>query len=67
MTYKYIWKKNRKYYLWDNFPTWEKALKVARYHKRRNGSRYFIIKAEEGRWFPTIRYYLYMDKVMKIF
>lgn len=67
MAYRYIWKKNRKYYLWDNFTTWEKALKVAKYHKKKNGSRYFIIEVEEGWLYPVKRYYLYMDKVMKIF
>lgn len=67
MSFRYIWKKNRKYYLWDSFTTWEAAHKIAKYHRKKNKSRYFIIKSETGYLIPQIRYHLYMDKAFKIF
>lgn len=67
MTSKYIWKKNKKYYLWDTYNTWQEALKIAKYYRKKNKSRYFIIRKNTGRIITYYQYELYMDKVMKIF
>lgn len=63
---KYIWIKNKKYYLWETYSTWNEAYKIAQYYKKKNKSKYFIIKYEHGFIIPHIRYRLYMDKVMKL-
>lgn len=63
---KYIWIKNKRYYYYDNYGTWEEAIKIAKWQKKKNKCRYFILKYEHGYLFPEIRYRLYLDKVFRI-
>ena len=63
---KYIWIKNKKYYLYDTYNTWEQARKEALRFRKKNKCRYFITKQEEGWLFPSDRYFLWLNKVMKL-
>lgn len=64
--FKYIYIKNKRYYLYDTYKTWNNALKVAKHFKKKRNARYFILKYEIDRSLDNIRYALYMTKVVKI-
>ena len=67
MGYKYLWKRNKRYYLFGTYDTWKEAYNDARYYTRKNKkNKYFIQKVELGFWFPEIKYRLYMTKYWKI-
>jgi hypothetical protein len=63
---KYIWVKNSRYYLFDTYNTWEEAHKVAMYNKKKNKSKFFILKYESGYLFPQTKYKLYLNKVFRL-
>jgi len=65
---KTIYKRGIKYYYFDIYDTWKEANKLARYYKKKNRSKYIIIKTERSYWFPTgnNRYILYLSKVKRL-
>lgn len=70
MVMKYIWIKNKRYYLYDVYPTWAKAINIAKQQRKKNKkNRYFIVTYEKGNAFgpPEKRYALYMTKVFRLF
>lgn len=67
MITKYIWIKNRRFYLYELYNTYKQARQTANYYKTKNKkNKYFIIKTEKGHFFPKIKYALYMNKIIKI-
>lgn len=64
--YKSILINNKKYYLYDNYGSWQKAHKIAKQKRKKNKSKYFILKQEKGYPIPTTRYHLYFNKTIKI-
>lgn len=65
MHYIYLKREKKKYYYYDHYPTWKQAYNIARYYRRRDNTRYHIIKQQIGTMFPRTRYVLYMNKVIK--
>lgn len=68
---KYIWIKNKRYYLWDTFTTYEQARRVAEAKKKvSKKNKWFIMTHEAGGITGTIyahnNYSLYMTHVIKI-
>jgi hypothetical protein len=64
---KYIWLGGRRYYLYDTYPSWDKAYTVARHHNKKNKkNKYFILKTES---YMTggYKYKLYMTKFARLF
>lgn len=66
---KYIWVKNRKYYLWDTFTTYEQARNVAESKKKRcKKNKWFIMTHQAGGITGTIyahnNYTLYMTHII---
>ena len=67
MAGRYLWIRNKRYYLWNTYDTWKDAYNDARYYCRKNRkNRYFIQKVESGFLFPQIKYRLYMTRVFKL-
>lgn len=66
MAMKYIWIKKQRYYLYGTYNTYSKAITTAKTHRKKNKSRYFIIKHDVGFLFPEIKYSLYLNKVIKL-
>lgn len=66
MGISYIWKKNQKYAWYDDYETWQEALKQAKWHKKRNKAKYFILIVETGdQLISKKKYKLYMTKVWR--
>lgn len=63
---KIIYIGNKPFYLYDSYDSYNEAYKVARYYRRKNGSRSMIFKYQHGFLFPDYRYVLYLNKVRKI-
>lgn len=64
--YKYIYIKNKRYYYFDKFKSWNSAYKTAQYYKKKRNSKYFILKYETDNSLDNIRYALYLTKVIRI-
>lgn len=60
----------RPYYLYEIYSTYEEARKIAKHQKKRNKSRYFIMKHQAGGitgWIiPHEMYALYLDRVIAL-
>lgn len=66
MTELTIIQKGRRYYYYDEYDTYSKALNVAKYWKRKTRTMYYILKVERGGFFGgENKYLLYMNKVIK--
>lgn len=63
MAYRYKWVKSKKYYKYGVFDNWEEALKIAKYMRKKNKSRYFI---EKQRGILGTQYCLYLDRYIRI-
>lgn len=63
---KFIWINNKKYYLYDVFEKRDRALKTAKYYKKKRKCKYFIIAKRGGLLFPETKYELYLTKVIKL-
>lgn len=70
-----IWIKNgtrkkRPYYLYETYSTPEEAKKTAKYHKKKNKSRCFILTHEAegilGYIIPHKMFSLYLDKTIRL-
>lgn len=62
--------KTKTYYLYDTYSTKEEAIKTAKYHKRKNKCRYYIITHEAegilGYTIPHKAYTLYLNKTIRL-
>lgn len=66
MVQNYIVVKGTKYYYYDSYTNYNSAKSTALYYRKEHGSRYFIIKSNDGFWFPRNRYLLYMNNVKRL-
>jgi len=68
MPSRMIYIKNRRYYYYDTFSTYEQAKSVAqRYHKRNKKNKYFILTTESGIILNVKNHHLYLTKTMRLF
>ena len=66
MPTRYIWKKGKRYYYYDTYRLKDNAHKIAKYYRKKNKSKYFIIEYEHGWFSPEKRYQLYLNKVIAL-
>lgn len=58
----HLWHNGKRYYYYETYDTWQEAYRVAQYYKKKNRSRYYIMKIERG-MFLEHYYRLYMNRV----
>lgn len=63
---KVIYRKGKEYFLYDTYDSYAELIRDAKYYKKKNRSRYIVLKFEKGFWFPYKAYALYMDKIMRL-
>lgn len=60
----------RTYHKYETYSTYEEAIRTAKWHKKKNKCRYFIIKHEAegvlGYVIPHEIYTLYLDKTIRL-
>lgn len=66
MGFEAIYIQNQRYNYYESYKTYEEALKIAKYKKKKTKTKYFIQKVEEGFWFPSKKYRLYFNKIMRL-
>lgn len=68
MPAKIIYIKNRRYYYFDTYSSYEQAKNVAeRYNRRNKKNKYFILTTESRLILPMKNYHLYLSKTMRLF
>lgn len=62
---KFIMLNGYRYNYNESFENFEEAIKTAKWYKKK-GHNYYIMKAEDGFWFPQLKFRLYLTKVWRI-
>lgn len=62
-----IYIKGTKYFYYDTYTKPQEAYNTGKYYKKKNRSKYYVMKILDGKVFPRTRWRLYMTKVWRLF
>lgn len=65
MTNNYIYIQGKRYNYYDTYKSYKEALKIGKWQKKKNKSKYYILITEGGFFTPKKQYKLYLTRVIK--